>query len=851
MNMIDALVKRIMKALEAKDSKATSAYDTSAVVTRISGKTAWVHIDGGMPETPVNLSIDCKKGDTVRVRLSGGDAYLVGNDTRPPTDDARAVVADQKATTALQNAAAIKEIAERALKGDMENAEAFAQAVMEINEDIEGLREQIDGNITSWFYSVDPALDRPPVATDPSDPDNTGWDTDEKKNNHLGDLYYNVDTGKVWRFVFTEGAYSWSAVEDSDVTRALEMASRAQDTADSKRRVFVTTPTPPYDVGDLWSQGSGGDLLRCAQAKTSAGTYSRNDWVLATKYTDDSALNVWIAGEFASTVQELENGITDAKVETYYQSADPSTNWTTAQKTEHAGDFWYNTTSEKYYRWSGSAWQEVTATPPDAVFDRIDGKATIYVGSTTPSSPQKGDLWLKSANDDILTYVNGNWVKYNKYTDDTRANAAYTLAGNALTSANGKNKVYHQASQPSGGTYISGDTWFDTDDGYKMYTYNGTSWVAEQFGNAAIADLSISNAKIANATIEYSKIKSLDIGKVVTGKLSAQYIDTASIYVGSLYNDGTYGTGKIVPITTATRAQTYATFMSYMETIPDTWGNVTGFNGQAGDYVRIPCTITDRNNASAYMLVRVTSYSGTTLAGYDVGLYMDDEASKYVTQITGRDGICVRSAANSTDYLNIDSSGTTIYKADEDVAFFGATSRIGYDNRANSGYIEFTSSNIKTWRSNSSKVYSNIATLEWDNYDVKLSRLSTTYLNLSSTSSPSDSEYGATLKAPTINIDGNVYFGGNGLFATFTATGTATISGSSGDSGIACTGTVPSGYTPIAVQEISTNHGVIGSINSFKLRSNGATVGVRNSGSSSQSFTVTAKILCIRSAVNM
>ena len=151
--------------------------------------------------------------------------------------------------------------------------------------------------------------------------------------------------------------YSWERITDTDVTKALADAAKAQDTADSKRRVFYNTPTVPYDAGDLWVQGSDGDILRCAQAKTSAGSYNRNDWVLASKYTDDSALTTWITGDFATTIQGLEEGLADAKIETYYQTTDPSIGWSSTQKLEHEGDLWYNSTAsiQKYYRWSGTA----------------------------------------------------------------------------------------------------------------------------------------------------------------------------------------------------------------------------------------------------------------------------------------------------------------------------------------------------------------------------------------------------------------------------------------------------------------------------------------------------------------
>lgn len=265
----------------------------------------------------------------------------------------------------------------------------------------------------------------------------TDWDTDKKKDAHLGDIYYNTVKGYAWRFMKSGSTYSWERITDTDVTKALADAAKAQDTANSKRRVFYSTPTVPYDAGDLWVQGSDGDILRCAQAKTSAGSYNRNDWVLASKYTDDSALTTWITGDFATTIQELEEGLADAKIETYYQVTDPSTGWLDTQKLEHEGDLWYNSTAsvQKCYRWTGTKWEELTATPPQAVFDSIDNKATIYTGEKDPSSPSQGDLWLKGTNDPILTYVGNTWVKYDKYTDDTKAEKAITNAATAQSTA--------------------------------------------------------------------------------------------------------------------------------------------------------------------------------------------------------------------------------------------------------------------------------------------------------------------------------------------------------------------------------------------------------------------------------
>lgn len=100
------LIKDMAEAVKAtvKQQERTSAYDTPATVRRIEGGTAWVHIPGGVDETPVRLTISCKPGDTVQVRVGGGSAWLVGNATAPPTDDTGAKRAEQAAKAAAGTA---------------------------------------------------------------------------------------------------------------------------------------------------------------------------------------------------------------------------------------------------------------------------------------------------------------------------------------------------------------------------------------------------------------------------------------------------------------------------------------------------------------------------------------------------------------------------------------------------------------------------------------------------------------------------------------------------------------------------------------------------------------------------
>jgi len=166
------------------------------------------------------------------------------------------------------------------------------------NNTIDSLQNQVDGQVDSWFEAYSPTLTNYPASE---------WTTDDLKAAHIGDTFTNTesyvdddttpDAGKSWRFVESNGVYSWTSIADSDAVKALLKAAEAQDTADNKRRVFTTTPTTPYDVGDLWTQGDDGDLMKCITAKADGTSYSASDWNKAVKYTDDTAVdNIEIGG---------------------------------------------------------------------------------------------------------------------------------------------------------------------------------------------------------------------------------------------------------------------------------------------------------------------------------------------------------------------------------------------------------------------------------------------------------------------------------------------------------------------------------------------------------------------------
>lgn len=155
---------------------------------------------------------------------------------------------------------------------------------------IADLQNQVDGAIETWFYEGVPTLTNAPASS---------WTTDKDKDTHLGDLYYDNKTGKAYRFAKDGNTYKWTIITDTDIAKALADASKAQETADGKMKVFSSQPTPPYQVGDIWvnatypSDGSTykNEVLRCQTDKKAGSQFAIADWIKASKYTDDTVAN--------------------------------------------------------------------------------------------------------------------------------------------------------------------------------------------------------------------------------------------------------------------------------------------------------------------------------------------------------------------------------------------------------------------------------------------------------------------------------------------------------------------------------------------------------------------------------
>lgn len=349
------------------------------------------------------------------------------------------------------------------------------------------LQSQIDGQIETWYYDYEPTLQNEPASL---------WTTSTEREKHLGDLFYWSSKGFAYRFMKDEATWKWQLVQDTDITKALAVAEKAQDTADHKRRVFVVTPQPPYDIGDLWVQGETGDIMRCRVPKSDSSEYATDDWEKASKYTDDTRANE-VQKELETVNKDLQNQI-DGKIETYNQSADPAASWTTAElKAKHTGDLWYNSKTEETMRWNGSAWSKLSDADAKAAKNLAVTKKRVF--SVTPYPPyDTDDLWVQGTNGDLMRcvtsrqsgeYVASDWVKATKYTDDSAINN-FVNNTYAADLENIKNQIDQKI-----------ETWFQPTDPSLNWTGKETQPLCDINGNE-ILDVSGKNITI---TVETEK----------------------------------------------------------------------------------------------------------------------------------------------------------------------------------------------------------------------------------------------------------------------------------------------------------------------------------------------------------
>ncbi|MCU6763517.1 Phage-related protein [uncultured Roseburia sp.] len=293
-----------------------------------------------------------------------------------------------------------------------EQVNDFASSVYD--PEIAELQKQIDGKIETYYYDYAPTLNNVPASE---------WNTEAERLKHEGDLFYWKSKGYAYRFFKNGSTWSWQMVQDTDVTKALEAAAEAQDTADHKRRVFITTPVPPYDVGDLWTQGAAGDIMRCKTARAS-GSYLSSDWIKASKYTDDSAVT---ALNDALDQEEVFNRLTNhGQIQGIYMSGGKlylnATYMQIGKITDKSGNNWWNLDTGELH--AGKAtFENISGTDGIRINGgRIrvvyDGDEIGYIGANNLSkdASKKGLVFDLEDDGDYMTWAYKKTASANVYT---------------------------------------------------------------------------------------------------------------------------------------------------------------------------------------------------------------------------------------------------------------------------------------------------------------------------------------------------------------------------------------------------------------------------------------------------
>lgn len=242
------LIKQIAETIRQADRHKTHAYDTQATVTRVENGIAWVHIPGGVDETPVRLTVDAKKGDTVQVRVSGGRAFLVGNATAPPTDDTKANKVGANLTATQRVVKAVKATAEKASRIATTTAQYFwvstggndngAHITAIPQEEFEADPQNGGGNTLMTTNGVAVRDGLTELATFNAD----GVEFGDENGKHIK-MYYSPSNGEMHTYTDHVAVNESQQVESADsfeyVKNTLIADTVTADRSESKSRGFV------------------------------------------------------------------------------------------------------------------------------------------------------------------------------------------------------------------------------------------------------------------------------------------------------------------------------------------------------------------------------------------------------------------------------------------------------------------------------------------------------------------------------------------------------------------------------------------------------------------------------------
>lgn len=183
---------------------------------------------------------------------------------------------------------------------------AAADGVAGLNKDIDSINSamnkmqaEIDGAIETWYLPGDP------TAADFKNP----WkeeegDSSEVREKHIGDLYFDTNTGKSYRYFKDGSTYKWQIISDQALSQAIADISNLRTDVDNKVKIFYGNKKPSNpSVDDMWIKDDG-SFWQCI--RTDTGT----DWILSS-YSIET-VEVQYSWNTSNTVAPIENWSTSS-----------------------------------------------------------------------------------------------------------------------------------------------------------------------------------------------------------------------------------------------------------------------------------------------------------------------------------------------------------------------------------------------------------------------------------------------------------------------------------------------------------------------------------------------------------
>ena len=487
---------------------------------------------------------------------------------------------------------------------------------------LDDLENQLDGRAETWYQDTDPSVN---------------WDTDELKKLHIGDLWhYTGKTGEVNKVQRTKNSeWIWQEVNGSYQWVAIDISDSVFDAIDGKAQIFTSTPVPPYYVGDLWVQGSAGDIMNCIKERTS-GSYVASDWAKSSKYTDDTtakdalekakqgiadaAQGISLANAAQATANEAKTDATNAKTDAiaYANSQDRSL---------------YDNLTTAYQDYANSKVSELDT----AVGNYLGLGGSTLIGGSYVISP----------------YIAGGYLN--------------------ITSASNNSKVIIDPNNLTGNGYI-----------FQVHNGKMVSIGIDKDGNASFAGNVTATSLTLGTGVSVPSSKVSGLSTVAT---SGKYSDlTGAPTIPKSVEDLGFDTSNIVykgDITQSTKTDKNG--ISYVETsVPSSNGTITYSTYNADDYIvfgRSKGTNSSGNNyvcvsKDGLLTARNALIYGTIYAtdGEFYGTIYNGDKNSHYTEI--KDGI-------------IKTSGLSFRNIDGNTLFFGGLATSSNNSATDDDY-EFT-----------------------------------------------------------------------------------------------------------------------------------------------------------------